>query len=672
MATVEFRGRDLVVWFREHPSNGQEWQYRVRYECANQSVTHYVNHTEYQSVDADEMRVYKDALTYEENVAAGVTRSPKVFLATQIADGKWSEERLIESNNPAPPVPPMSYMNGYDMVAFSFDKPQDSDWDGFVVWADTQHPVRKDLVTSKYEGPDNMVQLALAPDTTYFVTYAAYDAFGTDALNEATVEIHTLSKESILLPVLNERLDAIEALTFKSSSALTKLANAYSVEQDRKLARAEERLGIRIDENGNLVAERVLTLETQFGDFQSLFQQHQQTQAGENEAMSQSITLLGARVGANETAIVEERTARATADSALTLRLDQQASRINDNEAQFADQIQTLVDEDGALALRITNQAAQWQSDINGAVTAATQTLNQNIANGDLALSQRIDTLSAQVGQDGWSAALQQEQTTRANADSALSQQITTATAGYDNKFATIQQSMTAQGNEIDGLQAQWTLRIDNNGRISGFGLASDPNGNSEFAVNADRFLIAHPGGAVPVFEVVAGQVRIKQAVIANAEITNANIQNLTIAGDKFENKATYDFSGHFANLNGWHVTSSVWNNIGGSYNPTRVTLTTGNGDNEVLIQLNATYSRDGGDDDNLDLSIIRSDGTVLGQIHTDVQVQSGKRTMTVTFFDPSPNINTTYSYTVRQRARGNDGSPYWYNIAFWGVCFKK
>lgn len=672
MATVEFRGRDLVVWFREHPSNGQEWQYRVRYECLGESVTHYVNNTEYQSVDADGMRIYKDALTYEENVAAGLTRSPKVYLATQTAGGKWSDDRLIESNNPAPPVPPMSYMNGYDMVVFNFDKPQDSDWAGFVVWADTQKPVRKDYITSKYEGPNNTVTLPLAPDTPYYITYAAYDAFGTDDLNETTIEIHTLSKESMLLPVLNERLEAVEALTFESSSALTKLAKAYSVDQDRKLARAEERLGIRIDENGGLVAERVLTLETQFDDFQSIFQQHEQTQAGENEALSQSITQMGARVGANETAIVAERTARVTANEATTERLDQQASKIADNEAQFADQIQTLVDADKALTLRITNQAAQWNSDISGAITAATKTLNQNIANGDAALSQRIDTLTAQMGDDGWTAALETERKARADRDSALTQLINSATAGLNDKVVTIQQTMTAQGNAIDGLSAQYTIRIDNNGHISGFGLASDPNGNSEFAVNADRFLIAHPGGAVPVFEVVAGQVRMRQAVIQDVEITNANIQNLTIAGDKFENRATFDFNGYFANLNGFHVSSTVWNTIGGSYNPVRVSLTTGNGDNEVLLQLNATYARDGGDDDNLNLSIIRSDGVVLGQIHTDVQVQSGKRTMTATFYDPTPATDTNYTYTARQQKLGSDGAPYWYNTAFWGVVFKK
>jgi len=672
MAYVDFTGHDLVVWFKENSANQQEWQYRIRYECLNDSVVHYVNNSDEQSTDTDGMRIYRDVLSFEDNRSAGLTRTPKVFLSTQAASGKWSDELEIDAHNPAPAVPPMSYMNGYDMIQLNFTKPNDTDWAGFVVWADTVNPVRKSSITSKYEGPNNSVTLSLAPDTDYYITYAAYDAFGTDLLNETTIQIHTLSKESLLLPILNQRLEGIEALVFESSSALTKLSNAYSVSNERTIQRAEERLGIRIDENGALIAEKTLELETKLDDFQSILTVEQQTRADDDEALSQSITQLGARVGDNETAIVEERTARVNADSALTTRLDQQASRIDDNEANFSDQIQTLVDADGALSTRITNQQAQWQSDISGAITAASQTLNQNIANGDEALSQRIDTLSAEFGEDGWTSALETERTTRADADSALGQRIDTITVSYDDQIATIQETMSVQGNAIDGIEAQHTIRIDNNGHVSGYGLISDTNGNSEFAVLADRFLIAHPGGAEPVFEVVSGQVRLKQAMIENAEITNANIQNLTIAGDKFENKATYDFGGYFANLNGWQVESYVWNTIGGSINPARVTLTTGNGDNEVLIQLNATYARDGGDDDNLNLSVIRSDGVVLGQIHNDIQVQSGKRTMAATFFDPTPDTDTTYTYTARQQMIGGDGAPYWYNVAFWGVCFKK
>lgn len=527
---IEFTGRDLVTWFREHPSNGQEWQYRIRYQCQNGDVVKYVNHTDYQSVDADGMRVYRNVLPFEDNLSAGLTRSPKVYLATQEAGGKWSDEREIESFNPAPPVPPMIPMYGYDMAVFSFTKPVDTDWTGFCLWADTQYPVRKEAITSKYIGPNNVVTLPLVPDTKYYITYAAYDAFGTDLLNEATYEFTTLSLESKLLPVLNERLEAISALNVERSTTFTKLGNAYSKSNERTIQRAVEKLYTDID-NGTLVSGKMLELETKLDDFQSVFGLYQETQAGIDFAQSEEIQLMGAKwLDDIEAAMVIERLVRVTEKEAYTLRLDQQASRIGENESQFNDRLETIVNEQEAQAIRITDQSAVWNSDISGAITAAQQTINETIANETFALSQRIDTLSAQMGdEDGWVAALQEEARVRAEEDGAIGERITGITVGYDGQLVTIQENISAEGNRIDGLSAQYTVRIDNQGRVGGFGLLSDANQNFEFAINADRFLVAAPGVLEPVFEVVAGQVRMKTAIIDRAVIKGAQIDDLSV-----------------------------------------------------------------------------------------------------------------------------------------------
>lgn len=60
----------------------------------------------------------------------------------------------------------------------------------------------------------------------------------------------------------------------------------------------------------------------------------------------------------------------------------------------------------------------------------------------------------------------------------------------------TLEQKFTAQKTATDGLRLQYTVKIDNNGYVSGFGLASDPvNGvpYSDFMVRADRFSISSP-----------------------------------------------------------------------------------------------------------------------------------------------------------------------------------
>lgn len=60
----------------------------------------------------------------------------------------------------------------------------------------------------------------------------------------------------------------------------------------------------------------------------------------------------------------------------------------------------------------------------------------------------------------------------------------------------TIEQKFTAQKLETDGLRLQYTVKIDNQGYVSGLGLASEPvNGvpYSDFMVRADRFSISNP-----------------------------------------------------------------------------------------------------------------------------------------------------------------------------------
>lgn len=57
----------------------------------------------------------------------------------------------------------------------------------------------------------------------------------------------------------------------------------------------------------------------------------------------------------------------------------------------------------------------------------------------------------------------------------------------------TMEQRFTAQANEIGDLEAQYTVKVDANGYVSGFGLANTVNNGtptSEFFVNADRFAI--------------------------------------------------------------------------------------------------------------------------------------------------------------------------------------
>ena len=113
-----------------------------------------------------------------------------------------------------------------------------------------------------------------------------------------------------------------------------------------------------------------------------------------------------------------------------------------------------------------------------------------------------------------------------------LAQNINTVTTKVNNNQATV----LVQQNSINGLEASYTVKIDNNGRVAGYGLASERNDEggieSYFEVNADHFSVSTPD-AYGVTPFVIGEVdgytvvTISNAAIADASITDAKIDTL-------------------------------------------------------------------------------------------------------------------------------------------------
>lgn len=123
--------------------------------------------------------------------------------------------------------------------------------------------------------------------------------------------------------------------------------------------------------------------------------------------------------------------------------------------------------------------------------------------------------------------------------ESQLAQDLTTQLDQID----TNQQAIVEQSLDIDGLHAQYTVKIDANGAVAGFGLASTPDDDttdgsfSEFYINADRFAILPQGDTpgdtttVAPFIVQGGVVYMANAMIKDGSIQNAKIGSL--AADK-------------------------------------------------------------------------------------------------------------------------------------------
>ena len=283
---------------------------------------------------------------------------------------------------------------------------------------------------------------------------------------------------------------------------------------------------------------------------------NKQAQVDGDSALASSLSSLSSTVSSNlntvNAAIASEASTRASAVSATASDISSIQSRLNNVkdksgvvtnksiEATLVDNKQAQVDADSAITSSVAALVATVQNNlntVNSAITSeATTRANADTAeatartalaarvttvegsaasnssaitteaatraSADSALATSISTLQSSVTNNNstQSAAIQTEATTRANADSALSNSITTlqstVTSNNTTQVAAIQLEASTRASETSGLSAQYTIKVDLSGFVSGFGLASTTSGanpSSDFGIRADKFWVAPP-----------------------------------------------------------------------------------------------------------------------------------------------------------------------------------
>ncbi|MEX5373614.1 phage tail tip fiber protein [Klebsiella pneumoniae] len=185
-------------------------------------------------------------------------------------------------------------------------------------------------------------------------------------------------------------------------------------------------------------------------------------------------------------------------------------------------------------------KAAQATADATATALSSTQTTVTQQGDKLTAETQRIDGLYTSVGNAN--AAIQNEATARANADSTLSQQIQTTQSSLGDTNASVQQISTAQTGLNNRVNAQFSIKVavTQSGvyALGGIGVGiQNQNGvlQSVVAVLADRFAVINAAGDgfVSPFAVQGGQVFMNDAFIRDASITNAKIANAAITSAK-------------------------------------------------------------------------------------------------------------------------------------------
>jgi hypothetical protein len=270
----------------------------------------------------------------------------------------------------------------------------------------------------------------------------------------------------------------------------------------------------------------------------------QDVRAAADFASASQITTLGSAVGANAAALVVQSQTSSDADSAQASQLTVlTAATANTSAGLFSEQ-QARASQDSAQASSIGGLAVAA-----GVNSAGLLTEQQARASQDGSLAASISSITAATGANAAAIATQQQVFT--SADSAQASQITTLSASAGANTAAIQAESSVRASADNSLFAQYTVKVDLNGYVSGFGLASESTGatpTSAFVVRADSFSIASPSGpgitpaspfivrTTPIniggVDVPAG-VYMTDTFVQNGTITNAKIANLAVDSAK-------------------------------------------------------------------------------------------------------------------------------------------
>lgn len=345
-------------------------------------------------------------------------------------------------------------------------------------------------------------------------------------------------------------------------SRIATSAAAITAEQSAR-ATADTALSTSITQLTATVTTNKNSADASLTTLNSAITSEASTRASADTTLTNSINSLTSTVTGNyntlNAAITSEASTRASADSAAATTVSNLTSTVNTKNRTY---YQASAPSAGLTVGDLwfdnddNNKAYRWDGSTwvaaddarISANTAAITSEASTRATADTALSNTITTLSSTVtgNYNTLNSAITTEASTRASADTALSNSITTLQSTVNGNTAAITTEATTRASVDGGLLAQYTVKTDTNGYVSGFGLASTVNNgtpSSTFSVRADAFYIASPSGpgitpTMPFIVRTTGTTIGGVSVPAGVYITDGYIQNGTITNAKIANLA--------------------------------------------------------------------------------------------------------------------------------------
>lgn len=507
--------------------------YEIRVYNADKTI---LRRTEYASTNSY-------TYSYDRNFADGIARRLVFEIRMRDIFNNLGNPTTLEAYNPPPTVTGVNTTASFESATVSYTHSADPDFAGARIWLsryasdlqDLGSPTAADKLV--YEGPDASVLLpGLMFNADYYFRIAAYDAFGFTELQPTTTmhfKTSYLNVEAIadgvlgdskLIPELKSRIDLIDAPATVVGSVAQRLLD-------------------EVNARGTAITEL------------------QDTMNGADAALASSISTVSAKTDSNLAAIQDETTARTTQDAALASQISTLATQVGNNTAAITNEATTRASAISAEAQQRNEQLVSYDTTIRSYI----QSYSYSRATADSTTSSIFSTLRSEY-QSGDSGTLSSAQSyvqsyaySKAATDSAISTQVNQVSARLNSiggSGVTVEQKFTAQADTNAGLLGQYTVKVDANGYVSGFGLAStSKNGTptSEFVVNADKFAVispsypsAHPftvgtvNGSTRVImdSALIGDAAITSAKIGNLQVNSAKIADLTVGTNKITGSA--------------------------------------------------------------------------------------------------------------------------------------
>ena len=462
--------------------------------------------------------------------------------------GNWAQ---IAAQNPQlQALQGISVDSGLKQAFFTCQKPAEEDFAGIIVWVSENAAVPTIDANKVYDGAETFVTIAkcngnpLEKGKTYHVRAAGYDSFGKDGLkvsNSVSFTVYDVNTTDLSESNLNKSLrDKINLIDSNGTGSVNeRIKNA---KEDSK--REVQTLSSRLDafevggrnyalSTGNEAKVLRVSGNNQTKNVTIDVSSALELKQGDNLIISCDIELTNAtspygkpypRIGAEFSVTY--------ADNSIGYFAAWYEEAINGTTKTLKQRLvakHTVAKE--VKALRNIIVQARYQT------SESIKVSNVKLERGTVA----TDWTPAPEDNDGLQevrSTVQVVQTTLAKATGdikSLGERITTVQSTAEGNKATVQ----AHSRSINGLEAQYTVKVDANGKVAGYGLSTTPkNGTpeSKFIVNVDRFGIGAAGKAdVFPFTVDTRQNRVgvNGELVVNGKAIVDRLNAGDIHGDK-------------------------------------------------------------------------------------------------------------------------------------------